>query len=342
MSDIVITETTETTETAAPKGASDMIIPEHGFSKAQKILRSLGWVGFFVLCILIFTIIKIPEIRLKNYIQGSLSSLLSKRGITLSAAKTKVSFLFGISYTMEEVTINLPPPDAPVKVDRIQVSPSLIPLILGKASGSAEIEQGSGFIKLSFSASDFQELASGRPGAKSEVAASFRAKDFNLGKIALLQILAGVRGGLTAAGEGSFSGELGVPSSWSGDVRIDLTKVAIEQQPLYGFNIPAIKMADGKIELSVAGGKATIKTLRLGKAGSTDDLSATVTGDLQLGRTWDASTMNLKTKFALSQTALKSLSLLDMLLAAGKQSDGSFAYNLSGSVGAPTATPVKQ
>jgi type II secretion system protein N len=304
--------------------------------RAQKILQALGWTGFFVAFLLLFTLIKLPEIRLKNYIQGTLSSMLSSKGITLTAAKSELSFLFGITYVMKDVTINLPPPDVPVKVDRLEFSPSLLPMLLGKVAGSARVEQGSGFLKSSFSASGLLG-SGGKTPAKTELSASFRAKDFNIGKVALLQILAGIRGAAVVDGEGSFSGDMSQPSSWSGEMKIDIAKLTLDAQGIYGFSVPALRIAEGKIDLSVGSGKATIKTFKLGKTGAPDDLVATVTGDLLLGKTWDTSSMNLKTHFTLSQNIMKSLSLLEMVLGQGKQADGSFAYNLSGPIGAPNA-----
>ncbi len=323
MSDSATASTENTTE-----------IPIRREPRAQRILRSMGWTGFFVVLLLLFTLIKLPEIRLKNYVQGTLSSLLASKGISVTAASTEISFLLGISYVMKDVTLLLPPPDAPVKVERIEVSPSIFPMILGKIAGTVKIEQGSGFLKASVS-------TTASTGPKNEMSLSFRAKDFNLGRLALLQILAGIRGGMNITGEGSFSGDLNLPSSWNGDVKVDLAKVALEQQSIAGFNLPPIRVGEGHIDLSASSSKATIKTFRLGKAGGSDDLTATATGDIALGKTWDTSTMNLRTKFSISAAAMKSLSLLDMLLQAGKQPDGSYAYSLAGPIGAPAATPTK-
>ncbi len=318
--------------TATTENTTEITLPRQ--PRAQRILRSMGWTGFFFVLLLLFTLIKLPEIRLKNYVQGTLSSLLASKGISVSAASTEISFLFGISYTMKDVTLVLPPPDSPVKVERIEVSPSIFPMILGKIAGTVKIEQGSGFLKASVS-------TSAASGPKNEMSLSFRAKDFNLGRLALLQILAGLRGGMNISGDGSFSGDLNQPSSWNGDIKAELSKIALEQQSMMGFNLPPIRVAEGHIELGASSGKATIKTLRLGKPGGNDDLTATVTGDIALGKTWDSSMVNLKTKFSISAAAMKSLSLLDMILQAGKQPDGSYAYNLAGPIGAPAATPAK-
>jgi hypothetical protein len=110
---------------------------------------------------------------------------------------------------------------------------------------------------------------------------------------------------------------------------------------LYGFNIPKIAVSESVADVTFGKGKATLKTVRIGKTGNTaEDLRGTVTGDLLLAKSWDSSTLNLKIRFSLAESILKSFMLLDAILGAGKQPDGSYAFNLTGPLSAPMPIPI--
>ena len=303
-------------------------------SRAQRALRTVGWSGFAVFCLIIFTVLKVPEHRLKNFIQGSISSALASKGVTFTAAESSLSFLFGVTYEMKDVTLNPPPPQPAVRIDRIRVSPSLFSLLLGRLGGTLKLEQGDGTLKASFAVKS--------PSAEAaEFSFSFQAKDLSLTRLGVLPIAAGVQGGMVITGEGSVSGDMQIPSTLNGDFKLQLARVVIEQQAIMGFSVPRVAMADGTVEVAMAQSKATIKTFRLGKAGGTDDLHANLSGEVVLGNRWDTSNLNLKAKFGLSQAAAKSFGFFLTLLDAGKQTDGSYAYNLTGPVRSPMPTPVK-
>lgn len=322
-----MSDSTETT----PAG---LLIQQPRTSRAQRALRAAGWGGFAVFCLLLFTVLKVPEHRLKNFVQGSIASALAARGVTFTASESSISFLFGITYEMKDVTLNPPPPQPAVRIDRIRVSPSLFSLLLGRVGGTVKLEQGDGELKASFAVKG----ASGGPG---EFSLSFQAKDMNLARLAVLPIAAGIQGGMVMSGEGSVSGDLNAPSTLTGDVKLQLKRVVIEQQAIMGFSIPRVSIADGEIALALGQSKATIRAFRLGKPGGTDDLNATLGGEVVLGNSWATSNLNLKARFGLSQAAAKSFGFFLTLLDAGKQTDGSYAYNLTGPMRMPTPTPVK-
>ena len=66
-----------------------------------------------------------------------------------------------------------------------------------------------------------------------------------------------------------------------------------------------------------------------------------MTGLVTLGKHWMASKIDLNTRFSLSQAVLKPLILLDALLGSGKQSDGSYAFHLTGPILSPTPSPLE-
>ena len=90
-----------------------------------------------------------------------------------------------------------------------------------------------------------------------------------------------------------------------------------------GFNVPKLSISEGKVELFGRQGQGDDQDLPLGQAGSADDIQGSGSGDVILGRNWDASTLNAKINFKLSENILKAFVLIDALLGPGKQGDGS-------------------
>jgi type II secretion system protein N len=310
---------------AASGTPSPPVVPQ---SRLQRTLKTAGWVSFGIFCFLVFTILKLPEDRIKNYVQGTIASMLAPKGITFSAEKGYISIGWGIAYVMKGVTLNFPPPDAPAHIEKVTFSPSILPSLFGYQGGSLWIYNGDGKLTGSFSTKGTQ------------LSASFSAKQMDLGKLGLLPLAAGVHGSAMLNGSGSFAGDMSIPSTLTGDLDLNLNKVHLDQQTIAGFSVPALSVSEGKIELSADKGKATIKTFRLGKPGSSDDIQATGSGDVMLGRNWDSSTLNGKVNFKLSDNILKAFVLIDALLGPGKQGDGSYSFTLNGPVTSPNPTPV--
>ncbi|MGK5084641.1 type II secretion system protein GspN [Bdellovibrionota bacterium FG-1] len=296
--------------------------------RAQQIAQSMAWIGFGLFCLLFFTWIKLPQDRIKNYVQGLIAAQLAPKGINFSAERGYVSLGWGVSYVMKNVTINLPPPEAAAHIDRIEVSPSLVPLIFGYQGGSISLEQGEG----SFSASVSMK--------GTNVSGSFKTKKMDLGKIAILPMAAGIHGSVMATGKGAFSGDFSVPSTLSVDLDMTLGKVVLDPQMVMGFSVPQIQASEGRLEMFSEKGKAMIKTFKLGKAGGTDDIQASGTGDILLGRNWDSSTLNSRLSVKFSESLMKAFVFVDAILGPGKQPDGSYLITLSGSLTAPQFLPV--
>jgi type II secretion system protein N len=308
-----------------PDGSETPAEPER--SRFSKVVRALGWTVYGLILLFLFTLFKLPDERIKAYVQGSISAALAPKGITFSAEKGYLSIGYGLSYVFKDVTLTFPPPQPPSHVEKITVSPSILPLILGRQGGSLAVVNGDGKLKASFSIKG------------SQVSLSFDADRLDLGKLGALGF-AGVHGGGVLSGSGSVSGDLSVPTTLAGDVDLSLSKVVLDQQTIAFFNVPRVSISEGKIDLTADKGKAVIKTLRLGKPGSSDDIQGSATGDLILGRNWDSSTLNAKVNLKLSDTLMKAFILLDSFLGPGKQGDGSYSFSLSGPLTAPNPVPL--
>lgn len=303
-------------------------------SITKKILKALAWffLGFY--CLVFFTLLKLPEDRVRNLIQGYVAYTLSGQGISFSAEKSSLSFAFGIHYTMKDVTLNFPSGQDPVKISEISVSPSLLSLLILNLGAGIHLENKGGtldaFYKQPFKSAD------------GKFSFSFSTKNLDLGSLGILPIAAGIKGSAVISGDGKISGSLMTPTTLSGSTDLEVSLLNISQQTLYGFSIPQLAIAQSKINLSIDGGKATVKTFQVGGSGSTsDDIRGNITGDVTLGKVIPYSTLNLKTTFNLSQTILKSFVLLDAILGGGKNADGSYSFAITGNLSSPNFQPAK-
>lgn len=303
--------------------------PNPPLTTSQKIINRAGWIAFGLFLLIFFTIIKIPDDRIKGLIDGNIANFLSQKGITYSASETKLSYLFGISYTLKGVTLNFPSQSAPGHIDEISVSPSLLSLLIGKTGGSVDVSNAGGSLSASFSSRN------------TSFSSSFKIKKLDIGKLGVLPIAVGIQGSAVIDGEGSVSGDMQIPSSLDGKVSLRLSKGVIDPQTFFGFSVPRIGISEGTVEVVFDKSKATIKTFHLGKTGNAaDDFQGTLTGDVTLGKQWESSTLNLKTHFTLSENIMKAFILLDTILGSGKQLDGSYAFSLGGGVLTPFPTPI--
>ena len=320
--------TTDGIESNEISPASEVTVSATPDSKGTRILKTLAWGLLGVFLLSLFTLLKLPDDRIKAYVQGAIAAALAPKGITFTAEKGYISLGWGVSYVMKGVTLEFPPPQPASHIDKISVTPSILPLILGYQGGSLAIVSGDGKLGGSFSMKG------------SNISLSLDAKQIDLGKLGVFGVAAGIRGTGQLSGSAAVSGDMSIPSTLTGDIDLSLSKIALDPQTIAFFNVPKISISEGKIEISADKGKATIKTLRLGKAGSSDDLQGTATGDIILGRNWDSSTLNAKVNFKLSDTLMKAFILLDSLLGPGKQGDGSYSLTLAGPVTAPNPTPL--
>ncbi len=298
-------------------------------SKFSRGLRTSAWILLAVFSLLIFTIAKLPSVRIKNYVQGTIAAQLAQRGIGFSVDQGYISVGFGISYVMKDITLTFPPPEEPVKIESVTVSPSFFSLLTGRMGGDVDIRNGDGKLSASFAA------------RSSSMKGSFTAKDFDLGKIGIFPMMANIKGAAVISGDGSFAGDPGNLGDLSGDFDINLKKIVIDQQNVMGFGIPKISVSEGKLLATSTAGKMQVKTLTLGKKGSTaDDIQADVSGDIGLNKYLDNSSLNLNAKFSLSQPVMKAFPLIDAFLGPGKLPDGSFSYHIGGTFGAPAPVPA--
>ena len=87
-------------------------------------------------------------------------------------------------------------------------------------------------------------------------------------------------------------------SKSSGSLDLDITKLSIPALNLQGIILPVLNFGDVKTRISIKNGVAEILNFKIGSKGS--DISGTVTGEMKLGQTIQASALNLTLKLSLS------------------------------------------
>ncbi|MCM2324116.1 MAG: type II secretion system protein GspN [Oligoflexia bacterium] len=300
-------------------------------SRLRRLLKTAGWTLFALFCLVSFTILKLPEDRIRNFVHGTISNVLADYGIGFSASEGHISIGLGLSYVMKDVKLTPPPPAMPARLKSVTFSPSFLPLLTGRLGGTLRIDQDKGSLKADVTAK------------KQEFSVSLDARSFDSGAAGILPLTAELNGSFLLSGTGELRGDPNIPSTLQGQVALDLSRIVIDAQTIAGFSVPRLAISEGRLDAEIDRGKAKIKTLRLGKKGNpSEDFQGSVTGEMTLGRSWPSSTLNLKADFALSQTILKSFSLLEALLGMAKRPDGSYAYSIAGPLTAPIPTPAGQ
>jgi hypothetical protein len=315
-------------------------------SRLGRLIKGSGWLltGFFFL--LFFTLLKLPDDRIAPFIDAKIQEQLRGTGMSYSAARTRLKIGLGLTYVLENATLNLPPPSGSYYFDKVSISPTFLSLLTGKLGADVEITGGKGVADLSVTAN------------QSSQSVSFKLKDIAIGEFGKapgsseppppidfmnpnpMTILANLKKSGSLSGSGSFSGNFAVPNSLDGQASLAINKLVLDQQSLMGFALPRMAVSESKAEVSIGKGKLLFKDVKLGKSPA-DDLRATLTGDMVLGKQWDTSVMNAKVTFSLSETVMKALVLIDALLAPGKQPDGSYSYTINGALnGPPVAAPA--
>lgn len=302
-------------------------------SMSSRLLRALLWGGLFLALLVFFTLLKLPQDRVRNYVQGAIASALSQQDIGFTAGSSSFTLLFGPgpSYTMRKITLTFPPPQDPIKIDEVSVTPSLLGLLTGKAGGTFKVKNNGGTLKGSY----FQPLSL----KSSHLSADFTADRMDLGALGLLPALANLKGSAVLSGSGTIDGDATVPSTLNGEVQVTLSRIVIDSQSVLGFNLPRLSVSEGTVDVTLGRGKATFRSLKLGRTPA-DDIRATVTGDVTLGRSWPTSSISARADFSLSPAVMKAFPLIDALLNQGKQADGSYAFRLTGPVTAINPEPV--
>lgn len=293
-------------------------------------LRFLLLAALFFTLLIVFTIIKVPQPRIHSWLLGTINQQMNPMGIQLTAEEGHIAFGPGIKYEMTEVNLIKTLSQKSLKFSRLEVAPSILPLLQGKLGGTFRLEnEGSGSLS-------GVALTQGE-----DFETTLTVENLDLGKMGILPFAAGVEGTANINGVVELSGNANQMTGLSGKIELTLAKLVIDSQKVMGFDIPRTAAADGVVTLSVGSGKVTITSLRVGKPGGNDDLNAVITGDIKLNKMIENSDANLKVRFGFSDRYRqeKTISLLDSLLGQYKTPDGIFAMKFIGPLSSSQPLP---
>lgn len=310
---------------------SDSAVTENQTNEANaepvrklKLSQKLGLGFLFLILVLLFTLLKLPEVRLTNLVQGYVQMGLDPYGIYLSDQGRELSILKGFVYSLHKPTLELAD-QTRVELDSLVVNPNWSTLLSGQLGVTSSIHQGPSEINLD---------AAGR-GDKINLHLALNQVDF--GKMGVFAYAAGLKGSGTISGTVQIEGSLSNPASLEGAIDLKIKKLHLDEQNLMGFQLPNMNVAEGTILIEIHNGKLNMKLVQIGK--SSDDVSVNLTGDVTLNRNLNSSILNLRAILGLSENVKKNLSLLDSILGTARMGDGRYAYKLTGTLGAPLPIP---
>ncbi len=293
-------------------------------------LRWLGYGFLFLICLILFTLVKLPQPKIHAWVLGTINQQTAPMGIQVSADEGRIALGLGLQYEMTGVRLTKVATQKSLIFSRLEVSPNLIgPLLQKKLGGSFKLEEGAGHISGNIMA------------GQEDFDAKIQIEGVNLGRMGILPFAAGLEGTSDIRGTIELAGAPNQLTAMNGQVKLNLSKLVIDSQKLMGFDIPRTAVGEAVMDIAIGSGKAAITTFRVGKAGGTDDLFADLTGEIRLNRIIEQSDANLRLKFGFSDRYKqeKTIALVDSLISAFKRQDGAFGMRLSGPLYAIVPSP---
>jgi len=205
-----------------------------------------GYGGFFLASFLVSLYLTFDPSHL---VMGYLRQFAQQRGIQVSVAAIDKYRLSGIN--AEDVELQYPGFQAPLKVDEFQARLSLLALLLGRKS--------IGFQASLYGGKIFGKITRGRNSLR----ANIEVKSVDLGKIEPAR-----EKSLWAMAKLTGKADLDLaskndPKKWKGGVKASLGAGKLTSFSYQGFQLPEIPIDGVNLELNLAGGKAGIKNFEI-------------------------------------------------------------------------------
>ena len=300
------------------------------------LAKKIGLTIVFFALLFFFTLTKLPQAKITALIQGYVQSALDPYGIYISDHGREFSIWKGFQYRLTQPTLELAD-QSRVELEEMVVTPKLLSLFTGKMGATVDITQ---ILERTPAKTDLSRIHIEGTARGDLVDATIRIDDLDLGKFGILAFAGGLKGHGQIAGDIHVDGHLADLPSLAGNIALKVKKLHLDEQNLFGFQLPTMDVSDGTIDASIEHGKLLMKKVQIGKG--SDDLLISVTGDIGLNRNINSSTLNLRAVIGFSDKLKESLSLLDSLMGLAKQADGRYVYKLTGSFMAPFPVPDPQ
>lgn len=289
-------------------------------ARYEAIIASVSLLAFVAL----FTILKFPDVRVRTLIQSTMAQALSPTGASVTSDGSSFSVLRGFRYEMTQAQVRAPGVREPFKIDRLWASPSFVSLVTARTGIDVDLRQGDGSLSGTL-------LTRG-----SSVWVDLNLDKLDLGKLGVFAILLKLQASAMAAGtvDVKFNSQ-DLPDS-SGKIQLSVDGLSLPTQMLFGFSFPSILVPKTKLDAEIKDGKLHIENLELaGDPKNPSDLTAKISGDIILAQKLESSRLALTAKFSLGEKLKTSFAILDAILGAGKQPDGSYVVKIGGTLSQP-------
>jgi len=305
-------------------------------ANSTSLLKKIGLSVFFLGLLFFFTLTKLPQAKMTALLQGYVQSALDPYGIYISDHGRELSIWKGFKYHLIQPTLELPD-QSRVELEDLVVSPNFLGLFTGKVGASIDITQVLERTPANTKLSTIHIEGSGRGDL---VDATINIDSLDVGKFGILSFAGGLKGSGQISGDIHIDGHLADLPSLAGVIDLKIKKLHLDEQNLFGFQLPTMEVNDGTINAAIDHGKVLMKQVQIGKG--SDDLQLSVTGEIGLNRNINSSTINMRAVLGFSEKVKQSLALLDSILGSAKQADGKYVYKLTGSFAAPFPVPDPQ
>jgi type II secretion system protein N len=228
------------------------------------IAGSLGWASLAVFFFILFTLIKMPDQKIKAYILGSINAGLSTMDLNLTAKESSLKLGFGIEYEIRAATLYTASGQS-VAIDKLNFSPTLWQLFLGRLAARIETLGPAGNLVLSGSVPIWDLNA--MDGLKID----FTTKKLDAGKLGILTSLTGLTGSVLLDGSGAITGSPLNPSAFGGEIKFKLSQLVIDQQMLSAFQLPRLGVSESNADLKIEKGKITVRSFQVGSGKTSSD-----------------------------------------------------------------------
>jgi len=315
----------------------------------KKILFALGYTAFFFAMFAIFAYLTFPYERVRDFIVQEVErpagpdGRRKASGMELEIEELSPSWITGVELT--KVVFRKPSDEEgatgmEIKLDELELRPSIIGLLTGNLGASFEAAVGDGSIEGAYDSSEEET-----------------SLDLELDAVDLADLgaLASLLKGLPVTGTATGTIDLTLADdvkATTGEIDLSLTGLSIGDGEAKlkvgnmgdGFTIERINAGDVKIRFEVEEGVARVKEF----SASGDDLELAASGTIRLIKELRMSRLDLLIRLKFTDAykernertrALFSLMELTPQVRPARTSDGALQFRLSGSVGSGV-TPV--
>jgi type II secretion system protein N len=281
----------------------------------------VGLVLFGIGVFFFFLLLKLPEARIQNLIIAHARIIAQNQGLLFSAEKVRIGLLLGPSVKIYNIELkSIENERESLKIPYLRVRPAMLSLLSSTKKVKIDGELLNG------------ELSGAVGASASGFYADVDLDALNLGATPLIKKFLPVQVSATISGRVKLDFDSTAPQKTDGRIELQIDKLTLPVQSLYGFNLPKISVNKSKIDIGISQGQIAVRNFEVGKDIKTDDLVARITGDGQIDRVLERSKINAKAVFELSQSVKQSFPLLETLLASARTPDGKYSYRLNGPI----------